>query len=249
MTIDAHTDVSTRPLRADAERNRLLLLEVAAQVFAEKGLDAGFDEIARRAGVGVGTVYRRFPHRDQLVEALLRQRLGDVTDLAVAAIDSPDAWAGFVGFLETSIEMLMRDHGLRNLLDVNGRWAECLMELKSKLFPAIAALIDRAQRQGRLRADIGSTDIDMLIAMISTVHDPRQPALWRRYLTLLIDGLRTERNEPTPLPVHAPQERVHHTSGNVSERASANVHRVRLSGSSAIGVGQGETGPGAQVTT
>src|ERR1700712_3026544 len=109
MTTAAHTGVSPRPLRADAERNRLLILEVAAEVFAEKGLDAGFDEIARRAGLGAGTVYRRFPHRDQLIEALLTDRLSGVAQLAQQAAAHPDPWVGLVGFLQRSIEMQVRD--------------------------------------------------------------------------------------------------------------------------------------------
>ena len=207
MTTAARTDASARPLRADAERNRQLILEVAAEVFAEKGLDAGFDEIARRAGVGAGTVYRRFPHRDELIEALLTHRLGELVEMARIAGENPDAWAGLVGFLETSISMQMHDRGLRELMEVSGRWSECSLADKNELVAAVVHLFDRAQEQGHLRPDVQITDFGILTTMVSSVHDPDEPARWRRYLTLLLDGLRTRRDAPTALPIDAPTER------------------------------------------
>ena len=207
MTTAARIEASARPLRADAERNRLLILEVAAEVFAEKGLDAGFDEIARRAGVGAGTVYRRFPHRDELIEALLAHRLGELTEMARVAAENPDAWAGLVGFLETSIAMQMHDRGLRELMESSGRWSECSLADKNALIGAVVHLFDRAQEQGELRPDVQITDFGILTTMVSSVHDPEEPARWRRYLALLLDGLRTSRDVPTALPIGAPSER------------------------------------------
>jgi len=206
VTVDARNDASPRPLRADAERNRRLILEVAGEVFAEKGLDAGFDEIARRAGVGAGTVYRRFPHRDELVEALLTRRLDELGELAHQAIENPDAWAGLVEFLETSIGMQMRDRGLRELMEVSGRWADCSVSAKSKLVPVLILMLRRAQDQGLVRTDVEITDLGVLATMVSSVHDPDQPELWRRYLALFLDGLRTDLTEPVPLPSTAPSE-------------------------------------------
>lgn len=207
MTVDARNDASPRPLRADAERNRKLILEVAAQVFAEKGLDAGFDEIARRAGVGAGTVYRRFPHRDELIEALLADRLDQLAELAERSGENPDGWAGLVDFMATSIALQIEDRGLRELMEVSGRWAECSIDAKSRMVQALRQLLDRAQQQGGVRADVGITDLGVIATMVSSVHDPEEPALWRRYLALFLDGLRTQRDAPTPLPTAAPSER------------------------------------------
>lgn len=206
MTVDARNDASARPLRADAERNRRLILKVAAQVFAEKGLDAGFDEIARRAGVGAGTVYRRFPHRDELIEALLDERLDQVADLAEQATENPDAWAGLVGFLDASIGMQIEDRGLRELMEVSGKWSECSVDAKGRLIQSLRLMLRRAQEQGHLRADVEITDLGVVATMVSSVHDPEAPALWRRYLTLFLDGLCTRRSGPTTLPLSAPSE-------------------------------------------
>lgn len=206
MTVDARTDAGSKPLRADAERNRILILQVAAQVFAEKGLDAGFDEIARRAGVGAGTVYRRFPHRDELIEALLAQRLVELAELAERAGDHPDAWAGLVDFLDHSIALQIQDRGLRELLEVSGRWSECSGEAKGRLVLALHRLLRAAQEQGRVRPDIAITDLGVLATMVSAVHDAEQPDLWRRYLQLFLDGLSVRRDDPTPLPLAAPSE-------------------------------------------
>lgn len=206
MTVDARNDASPRPLRADAERNRKLILAVAAQVFAEKGLDAGFDEIARRAGVGAGTVYRRFPHRDELIEALLDERLEKVADLAEHSGENPDSWAGLVEFLNTSIGLQIEDRGLRELMEVSGKWSECSMDAKGRLVTALRRLLARAQDDGHLRPDVEITDLGVMATMVSSVHDPEVPGLWRRYLHVFLDGLCTRRSEPTPLPLAAPSE-------------------------------------------
>ena len=205
MTVDARNDASPRRLRADAERNRTLILSVAAQVFAEKGLDAGFDEIARRAGVGAGTVYRRFPHRDELIEALLDERLEKVADLAEKARENPDSWAGLVGFLTTSIALQIEDRGLRELMEVSGKWSECSMDAKGRLIQSLRRLVDRARDDGHLRPDVEITDLGVMATMVSSVHDPALPDLWRRYLAVFLDGLRA-RPEAAALPLAAPSE-------------------------------------------
>src|SRR6187551_3752942 len=102
-----------RPLRADAERNRRRILVAAAEVFAKRGLDAGLDEIARHAGVGTGTVYRRFPDKALLIDALFESRIDSLLEVARTALARPDAWDGLVHFLEKSIEMQQADRGLK----------------------------------------------------------------------------------------------------------------------------------------
>ena len=105
-----------RPLRSDAARNRELILATAAEVFAEHGLDAGYDEIARRAGIGVGTVYRRFPERSELVQALFESRIEEMVAIAEEAASQQDPWDGLTLFLERAIERQVADRGLKEVM-------------------------------------------------------------------------------------------------------------------------------------
>src|SRR5438067_12790924 len=96
-----------KPLRADAERNRRRILEAAAELFATKGLSVGLDEIARHAGVGVGTAYRRFPHKTQLIEELLDERVARMVELGEHALAASDPWEGLASYLEQATELLV----------------------------------------------------------------------------------------------------------------------------------------------
>lgn len=200
------TGAPGRPLRADAERNRQLIIDVATEVFAEKGVDAGFDEIARRACLGVGTVYRRFPDRTDLVEAILERTLARMTVLAQEALEADDAWSGLTHLFREGIRLQLDNHGLQQLLKTTGEWAEHGPESKAKLLPIIQQVLDRAKEQGTIRPDVELTDLGMVMTMVTAVHHPDFPHLWERYLTILLDGLQTRRSGPTPLPVQAPTE-------------------------------------------
>src|SRR3954471_1197795 len=110
------TSVRPEPrLRADAERNRRRILAAAAEVFAKRGLDAGLDEIARHAGVGTGTVYRRFPDKSLLIDALIEQRMTAIEELAEQALGFRSAWDGLVHFLESFVERLVADRALTDM--------------------------------------------------------------------------------------------------------------------------------------
>ncbi len=195
-----------RPLRKDAERNRRLILDVAAQAFAERGLDVGFEEIARRAGVGVGTVYRRFPDREVLVEALFAQRIEEMISLAETALHDPDPWSGLCGFLSGSLEMQVSDRGLRTVLGTDTHGHGRLAAVRERLRPVVDALVARAMDSGDLRRDVQTLDLVAFSWMISAATPPDQPELWRRYLVLMLDGLREQRTASTPLPLQAPDE-------------------------------------------
>src|SRR6516165_7497408 len=106
---------AARPLRRDAERNRQRILRAAADVFTERGLQATLDDVAHRAGVGVGTVYRRFPDKEALVEALFAERLEALVGFAEQALADPDPWGGLVSFLERTVAVIAGDRGLRQL--------------------------------------------------------------------------------------------------------------------------------------
>ena len=192
-----------RPLRADAERNRRRILAAAGEVFAVRGLDAGLDEIARHAGVGIGTIYRRFPDKRVLIDALFDDRIGGLIELAERAAAEEDAWQGLVDFLTAAVQMQVADRGLNELLfgAVEGT---ARAELgRHRLVPLAISLIGRAQQQGTLRPDLQPADVAMVQIMLTAAghfSSPVAPDQWRRLLTILLDGLQTRRDGPTPLP-------------------------------------------------
>lgn len=194
-----------RPLRADAERNRRRLLEAAGELFAEKGLGVGLDEIARHAGVGVGTAYRRFRDKDALIEALFEDRIAGVEALARGALDEPDPWTGLVRFMVGSVRVHTADRGLKQALFGSGRGMVSLEEGRTRIAPLVERIVQRARDSGDLRSDVEITDIPILQFTLSGVADldlPAAPELAVRYLTIVLDGLRTR--EPSPLPHRAP---------------------------------------------
>ena len=198
-----------RPLRKDAARNRELILETAAEVFAEQGLEAGYDEIARRAGIGVGTVYRRFPERSELVQALFESRIDEMVAIGEEAAAIPDAWDGLTWFFEKSVEKQVADRGLKEVMVQTLNESGQMTVGRERIGPIVESLMQRAQADGALRKDVGVTDLGMQLMLIGSLSTPEQPELWRRYLTLLFDGLRA-RPDSTPLPLEAPPDEAMH---------------------------------------
>ncbi len=198
----SQTAGATRPLRKDAERNRQRILASARILFAEGGVDVGLDDIARHAGVGVGTVYRRFPDRDSLIDELLDDKIAGIERVAAEALEIDDPWEGFVQFLERSQEMQAADRGLKEALLVPTRGKERLAAARSRIEPLLSELIERAQASGSLRPDFRFEDFALLVEMVGSVsaatHEA-SPEIWRRYLRILIDGLATSRDEPSDL--------------------------------------------------
>jgi AcrR family transcriptional regulator len=180
-------------LRADAERNRRQLVEAARAVFAERGLDASLDEIARRAGVGNATLYRRFPHRCLLLAAVFVDTLGAVVDAAARALADPDPWAGFVAHITFLCELQAGNRGLADLLAARVRGSAELEALRGEAFAALTALIDRAKASGDLRADFRHEDVVLILMANAGLIDrtgATAPAAWRRQLAYVLDGLR-----------------------------------------------------------
>lgn len=191
-----------RPLRRDAERNRQRILEVAREAFAEDGLALTLDEIARRAGVGVGTVYRRFPGKEQLIDALFEERIGEVVALAEAALRRDDAWQGLVSFLEGATRLHAEDRGLKEVALSGAHGLERVARARELMLPLVTRLVARAQEQGTLRPDLEPTDLPLLQLMLGSLSEctrDADPEIWRRFLGILTDGLRTRRDGPTPL--------------------------------------------------
>jgi AcrR family transcriptional regulator len=197
---------ASRPLRRDAERNRQRILAAASEVFNERGLEAGLDEVARRAGVGVGTVYRRFPAKDDLIEALFMDRIESVAALAEEAAQAPDPWTGLVDFMVRAAGMLADDRGLRQMMMFASYGRDKLWYARQRNAPLVTTLVDRAKAAGQLRADLQPTDIPFIVFLLTDAAQfARQasPEIWRRYLAIVLDGLRPGREGVTPLPVPA----------------------------------------------
>jgi len=195
-----------RPLRRDAQRNRQRILQAASEVFTERGLDVTLDEVARHAGVGVGTVYRRFRTKEDLVEALFVDRIEEVAALAEEAAKAPDPWSGLACFMEQAATKLAGDLGLRQLMMFATYGGDRICYARQRNAPLVTRLVERAQAAGQLRSDLRPTDIPFLLFVLTDAAQfARQvsPEIWRRYLTLVLDGLRPEREGVSPLPVPA----------------------------------------------
>jgi AcrR family transcriptional regulator len=195
-----------RRLRRDAARNRQRILKAASEVFTELGLEVSLDEVARHAGVGVGTVYRRFGTKEELVAALFEDRVDTIATLAERAIQEPDPWTALVGFMEQAAGILADDLGLRQLLMFATYGRDHVAYARQRNAPLVAQLLGRAQAAGQVRDDLRPTDIPFMIFVLTeatVLGRQARPDIWRRYLTLLIDGLRPHREGFTPLPVPA----------------------------------------------
>jgi AcrR family transcriptional regulator len=195
-----------RPLRRDAERNRQRILEAASEVFTECGLEVSLDEVARQAGVGVGTVYRRFRTKEELVEALFVDRVEAIAAVAERAAEDPDPWTGLVSFMEQMAAMLAGDVGLRQMLMFATYGRDQVAYARQRNAPLIEKLVERAQAAGQVRSDLRYTDVPFIIFVLTEaaqIARHARPDVWRRYLALIIDGMRPEREGLTPLPVPA----------------------------------------------
>jgi len=191
-----------KPLRKDAERNRIRILEAAGELFAERGLGIPLDDIARHAGVGVGTVYRRFPDKETLIDALFAQRIEALCEIAEKALEVPDAWDALRFYFENSSQLQARDRGLKELLACSTHGGAPVLRAKGRLRVLVTALFDRAKAARVLREDVEPFDSPLIAMMLGTVMDRAravEPELWRRFLGLILDGLRP--HAATPLPV------------------------------------------------
>ena len=191
-----------RPLRRDAERNRQRIIEAARDAFAEEGLSVTLDEIARRAGVGVGTVYRRFPDKEQLIDALFEDQITQFVTLADECLGDMDAWDGLVRFLEHACHIHACDRGLKEVVLSGEHGLERVARGRELIFPLVTRLVERAQVDGTLRPDVTPTDMPLLQLMLGSLSEltrDADPEVWRRYLGIVIDGLRARRDEPSAL--------------------------------------------------
>jgi AcrR family transcriptional regulator len=188
MTIDT-TPPSERPLRADARRNRERIVAAARAVFTRQGGDAQIDDIARAARVGVGTVYRHFPHKEALLGELLVERFRLMADNAERALEIEDPWEAFAWMLRTNAQFCAGEVGVQQAL-VRGpdAWEYAATEIE-RLRETATKLIVRAQRAGVMRPDFSVDDIPMLMAgLTTTMAAPGYD--WRRHLEIILAGIR-----------------------------------------------------------
>jgi AcrR family transcriptional regulator len=189
-----------RPQRADARRNRERILEAAREVFAESGLDAQMEDLARSAGVGVGTVYRHFPTKEALVGALVDDYFASLDAEARAALEVQDPWDAFAGFMWRAAELLGANRALSQVT-ADGQMGEGAR--RHGLDRSIGELIAHGQRAGVLRDDVGPQDVPMIMCSLGRVQmlGAGGPGdAWRRHLAIMLDGLRATGASPLPRP-------------------------------------------------
>ena len=194
--------VSTRPMRADGVRNRQRVLEAAAELLAERGLKVQVEEIAQRAGVGVGTVCRHFTTKEGLIAAVLESVCEQLLEATRAALSDPDAGRAFTRFVTTMADFQARHRILAEEMALTADLPTSTREVKVALRQAVAELVERAQNDGTVRSDIGPADMAMLFAGIAHAAALAgvDQVLRERYLTIVLDGLRPL--ESSPLPGH-----------------------------------------------
>jgi AcrR family transcriptional regulator len=179
-------------LRADAARNRQQLVTAAADLFAERGVDVPLDEIAKRAGVSIGTLYNHFPNRGALLDAVLPDWVAEVDRLASAALADPDAWQGFAGFLDGLFTMQARDRSLNEAIARNPVGSVDVAAECGRAGGVLESVVRRARDAGELRADFGGDDLATLLWAMSKVISMSEgdDRVWRRHLGFVLDGLR-----------------------------------------------------------
>jgi AcrR family transcriptional regulator len=195
------TPPDARPLRADAARNRALLLAAAADEFAEHGLEASVADIARRAGVGKGTVFRHFPTKDDLIAAIVVDRINDLRTAGEQLLDAEDAGAALLEFL--TIAGGQRQQRDLSFLMGSAEWKPDVKRAQAGLFQAVEGLAVRAREHGAVREDVTGTDVFLLMCAPNYVSEyvpNASPDLWQRYLAIIFDGLRPEGAHALPQP-------------------------------------------------
>jgi AcrR family transcriptional regulator len=183
-----------RAVRADARRNREKVLRAARKIMARDGLDAQMDDIARAAGVGVGTVYRHFPNKDELIRGLAADRFARLADLAREALAADDPWQGFCDFIRFAGRIQAEDRALSEVLTSR---AETMREAAQEvgMLDLVAEIMGRAQASGDLRADARPEDVPMFMCGLAGAcnKDFTVPA---RYVDIVLDGLRAPGRTP-----------------------------------------------------
>ncbi|HEV2812899.1 MAG TPA: helix-turn-helix domain-containing protein [Solirubrobacteraceae bacterium] len=177
-------------MRADAVRNRAKIVEAAKAAFGERGLETQMEDVAKRACVGVGTLYRHFPTKDALVHALILDKFERMAEVAQAALEGDDdPWEAFAGVLRAGAEQQAGDRALVQVLAAQPQETmRAVAEQETKLGERMAELLARAQRAGVVREDAEPDDVPLVMCGLAAVMQSRRN--WERYLQLALDGFR-----------------------------------------------------------
>jgi AcrR family transcriptional regulator len=215
-----------RPLRRDAQRNRDAIIAAARQLFCDHGLEAPLEQIARQAGVGIATLYRHFPNRAALLDAVLTDNLQAHIDAAEQALATDDPWDGFASYLEQSCRLQAADRGLNDVMGMRFPRATATEAAKARLFELVGQVVDRAQQSGQLRADLTLEDLAFLTwanaRILPAVRAAGAPNAWQRHLALLLDGFRADRAHPLPQPPLSPRQ-VHRAMVTLGRRSTGDA--------------------------
>jgi AcrR family transcriptional regulator len=182
--------IASRPLRADARRNRERVLKAARETFAADGLDAQMDDIAARADVGVGTVYRHFPTKEALIEAVAAAGYAETCDIARQALEQDDAWEAFSDFMWRGARLHRDDRAQCEISTTRPDVTRRVAGDKRELLALVGRLIDRGQRAGVIRADLSADDMPMIWCTLGAAQQHSGDERWERYLQVVLDGLR-----------------------------------------------------------
>ena len=185
-------DAAPRPLRVDARRNRDKIVAAAREAFSADGLDAQIEDVARRAGVGVGTVYRHFPTKDALVRALVEDKMQAMTAMApeYLAEAERDGWEAFASFVRACGETHLHDRGLSQVISTQPAESFIDVAMDSGLMKVTGTLLVAAQEAGVARQDLVATDVGLVMCGMSAVLESFGERGGRRYLELMLNGMR-----------------------------------------------------------
>jgi AcrR family transcriptional regulator len=191
-----------RALRADACRNRAAVIAAAKKLFADQGLDAQMPDVAKAAKVGVGTVYRHFPTKDDLIAAMATDRFERLAEKATESLEAEDAWDGLCDFIRFSAEIQADDRGLCEVIGSRPQVTEGAAQAAG-LPELCERLVERAQRSGELRRDLTWEDIPMIACGLGRITQATAgPAAgrWPRLVEIILDGLRAPGTRSLPSP-------------------------------------------------
>ncbi len=193
----------TRALRRDAQANRERIVAAARAAFAADGIEVPVEQIARRAAVGMGTLYRHFPTKEDLIDAVLEDAFAEFVRAAEQALVDDDAWVAFRGFLERVFALHAENRALKDMIATRAHGQQRVEAMRTRMRPLLRRLIERAQEQGALRRDFTTEDMPLVFwsgGRVTELTATVAPDLWRRHLGWLLDGLRAEAASPLPHP-------------------------------------------------
>ncbi len=210
-------------MRSDVERNRGRILAAARTVFGRDGLSASMASVARETGVGIATVFRHFPTKEALVAAVFTDRMDAYADAVATALDDPDPWHGFTGYIEAACAMQAADNGFADVLTMTFPTAKAMEKRRNEAYEGMVELIGRAKATGRLRQDFDPSDLVLLhmanLGVVNACGDAA-PDAWRRVVALMIQSFEAPARAPFP-----PRPRTTTSTGPCSAPCLSRRHR------------------------